>query len=1052
METTVFRVVMKRLLLLSLLPFVICAGYSQKTELIHSGEGVYQNALDLFQKSQYSAAIAEFENAQNHIADKESEIYSNAAYYKAVCALNLFNRNAAHLFRTFMQDYPESPRIAEARFQLGKYYYRKKDWKKVLEQYNEIDLFDLNLSQQHEYRFRKGYAHYQEDEKVQAKKELAEIIEIPNAFYEPGNYYYSQIAYEQGNYRTALNGFKRIENSEKFGKIVPYYITQIHFLEKNHKTLIEYATPFIEDPKTKRKSEITKLLGEAHFALNDYEEAVKYLDLYLSEPGIGNRGDYFQLGFAHKQQGNCTDAVKFLQRVTYEDDSLAQAANYLQAECQLKLGAKPSAISSFKNAARSTYNKEIQEDALFSFALLSYETDYDPYNNAINAFIEYLEKFESGYRKDQVFEYLVDIYMNTKNYSSALASLETTMELDTRLKKIYQQLLYNLATEQFLNSDYVSAAKTYKKSRQTPEDKQIATLALYWRAEALYREKRYKAAAAEYESFIYEPGAILANEFTNAHYSIAYAYFQLKEYKNAASWFRKFVNYDEADSLKINDALIRTGDAYFITKNYLLSLEFYEKALDFNLMDSDYTLYQLAMAQGVLKNRNEKIELLEQLIEDHPQSTYYPAAIYELGRSHMIDGQNDKALAVFNEIITNHKKSPYKKRAQVSKGLIYYNQNQNEQALELFKTVVEENPTYTDSKEALRAIKNIYVEAGRINEYEEYATNLGFLNVTRASIDSLNYESAEMQYLSGNKEKTIASFQAYLNEFDQPLFALNAHFYLAETYLRNNQPDSSLHHFEYVAERPLNKFSEEALRRAGDMNFKGENFIKAFKYYERLYDIAQNDDNRQQALIGKMKTADKLEKSTTALEAAEGVLALTKISKSTIVEALYIKARAMDLQGDSAHALAAYKLVTDSTNNRRAAASKYRIAEILYLQNKLDTAEKAVFSLINHDPAYEYYLAKGLLLLADIYISKDDAFQAKATLQSILDNYEGDDEILKQSQDKLNEIIERENPNPEKGKDDIIDLSGNTEIYEKLIPGDSLNKNEDTEKRMEDEE
>ena len=1043
---------MKRLFLLSLFSVLFCAGYSQKTELIHSGQAAYQNALDLFQKTQYSAALAEFEKAQKQIEDREAEIYVNAAYYKAVCALKLFNRNAAHLFRNFMQNYPESPRIAESHFQLGKYYYRKKDWEKVLNQYREIDIYDLNLEQRREYRFRKGYAHYQEEEKAEAKKEFAEIIDVPNSFYEPGNYYYAQTAYEQGNYRTALNSFQRLAESDKFGKIVPYYITQIHFLEKNYSTLIDYASSFIEDKHTKRKGEIAKLIGEAHFALNQYQEAVKYLEMHLEQPGIGTRGDYFQLGFAHKQQGNCTDAVKFLQRVTYEEDSLAQAANYLQAECQLKLGAKPAAISSFKNASRSEFNKEIQEDALFSFALLSYETDYDPYNNAINAFIEYLEKFENGYRKDQVFEYLVEIYMNTKNYSSALASLETTMELDPRLKKIYGQLLYNLATEEFLNADYVNAAKSYKKAREAHKTGELAAKAHFWRAEALYREKRYKAAADEYEAFIYDPGAILLDEFTDAHYNIGYARFQMKAYEKAASWFRKFVNYDEADSMKANDALIRTGDAYFITKNYLLSLEFYEKALDYNLMDSDYTLYQLAMAQGVLKNRDTKIELLERLTKEYPQSAHYPAAIYELGRSHMIQGENKQALAVFNEIITNHSSSPYKKRAQVSKGLIYYNQNQNDKALVLFKQVVEENPSYTDSKEALRAIKNIYVEAGNIDEYENYITNLGFFNVTRASIDSLNYESAEMQYLSGNKEKTISSFKNYLAEFEQPLFALNAHFYLGETLLRSNQREESLPHFEFVADQPLNKFSEEATQRSANMNYDNKQFIKAFKYYDRLYEIAQNEDNKQQALIGKMQTAHKLEKSTTALEAAAEVLALTKISKSTIIEALYIKAKSNDLQGDTTKALQAYQLVTDSTKNRRAAASKYRIAEILYLQNKLDTAQKAVFSLINHDPAYEYYLAKGLLLLADIYVAQDDAFQAKATLQSIIDNYQGDDEILETSRKKLNDIIERENPEPELQDDEIIDLTGNPDYYDRLLPEETINENEDTEKLLDDEE
>ena len=36
-------------------------------------------------------------------------------------------------------------------------------------------------------------------------------------------------------------------------------------------------------------------------------------------------------------------------------------------------------------------------------------------------------------------------------------------------------------------------------------------------------------------------------------------------------------------------------------------------------------------------------------------------------------------------------------------------------------------------------------------------------------------------------------------------------------------------------------------------------------------------------------------------------------------------------------------------------------------------------------------MAKGFLLLADVYVKKGNTFQAKQTLQSIIDNYEGKD-------------------------------------------------------------
>jgi hypothetical protein len=40
---------------------------------------------------------------------------------------------------------------------------------------------------------------------------------------------------------------------------------------------------------------------------------------------------------------------------------------------------------------------------------------------------------------------------------------------------------------------------------------------------------------------------------------------------------------------------------------------------------------------------------------------------------------------------------------------------------------------------------------------------------------------------------------------------------------------------------------------------------------------------------------------------------------------------------------------------------------------------------------YEFWVAKGFILLSDIYVVQKDYFQAKATLQSIIDEYSKDD-------------------------------------------------------------
>jgi hypothetical protein len=55
-------------------------------------------------------------------------------------------------------------------------------------------------------------------------------------------------------------------------------------------------------------------------------------------------------------------------------------------------------------------------------------------------------------------------------------------------------------------------------------------------------------------------------------------------------------------------------------------------------------------------------------------------------------------------------------------------------------------------------------------------------------------------------------------------------------------------------------------------------------------------------------------------------------------------------------------------------------------------------------PSYDYWVAKSFLLLADNYIALKDNLQAKSTLLSLIDNYDGKDEIVPAAKEKLQKI------------------------------------------------
>ena len=145
------------------------------------------------------------------------------------------------------------------------------------------------------------------------------------------------------------------------------------------------------------------------------------------------------------------------------EDSLGQVAYYHIGESLLRLGNDVSARSAFEDAAKMDFDPIIQEDALYNYAILSYKLDINPYNEAVEAFEMYLRNFPSSPRKDDVYQYLVNVYMSTNNHEKALASLDKIPNKDVRLKTAYQLISFNQGVERFQNLDFNGAIQSFKQ-------------------------------------------------------------------------------------------------------------------------------------------------------------------------------------------------------------------------------------------------------------------------------------------------------------------------------------------------------------------------------------------------------------------------------------------------------------------------------------------------------------------------------------------------------------------------------------------------------------
>jgi TolA-binding protein len=996
--------------------------FSQKSQVFEDEDLHFKNGLEYFNKQKYAIAQEYFKNIIQSSNNGISDIIVDAKYYNAICALELFHDNSEFLISEFIKSHPEHPRTRMAYFQMGRFNYRQKQYDDAIYWFRKINKYDLEKEDLEEFYFKMGYSYFSKGDIVQAEKLFYELMEGETAYSSPAIYYYSHIAYERKNYETALKGFEKIKDDETFKLLVPYYVAQIYYVNEKYEKAIEYAEELAQSESVKREAEINRIIGESYFKLNKYEESLSYLEAFKDKAESYSRNDIFQLAFVYYKTEDFEKAAKTFSLITNNTDTLTQQAYYYIADCYLQTDDKNSARLSFQNAARFNFLPQIKEDAMYQFAKLTYDLSFSPFNETINAFQSYIDENPKSPRVDEAYDYLMKVFLSAKNYQGALNAIEKMQQKSFYAMKAYQRVAYFRGLELLNNLNFIESIEAFTISLDhATYDRQLKALALYWRAEAYFRLKDYNNSITDINELLITPGAFSLPEYKLANYNLAYSYFNKKDYMQAALTFRKFIeSYLNKSDKRFGDALIRVGDSYFISKDYRRAIEFYAKVDTSNSYDKDYALFQEGFSQGLLKNNLRKSEILMHLLND-TTSNYFDDALFELANSYIALDSSQLALNAYYQLLDNFPNSSYSRKALVQTALLEYNLNILEKSLEHYKTVINNYPGSTEAQEALIGIKNVYVELNDVDSYFAYVQTLGdIVDVSENEQDQLVYQAAENVYMTGDCEKAVDAFQKYLIRFSNGQYVLNANYYIAECYFAHKKLDSAVVLFDNILNEKKNTFTEQALINAAEINFVQKNFNNALNKYLVLEEIAEVKANLIEARMGQLKAADSLNNYQIIIISAHKVLKTDKIDAEYKRKSRYLLANAYRELNIIDSALIHYRTLALDVKNSEGAESKYIVSSILYDQGKMLLAEREIFDFVDANTPHQYWLAKSFLVLAQIYLDKEDVFQAKATLNSIIQNYESEtDGIIEEAKATLLEITGEEDQQFEQEEEEI---------------------------------
>lgn len=969
----------------------------------------YFRALELFNKEKYPAALRLFDKYIDENKGEKGNVYlPEAEYYSSIAALKVFNADAEYRMVSYISKHPESPRINSAYLDLADYFYQNRSYRKASTYYQIVNRQEISGPKLAEYFFRYGYSLYSTGDKEKALLMFSEIKDIDTEYTPPAVYYFSHIAYEQKMYQTAMDGFMSLQDDETFGQVVPFYIVQILYMQKDYDGILRMAPGLLESAGKERATELYRFIGDAYYNKANYSEALPYLEKYAADAKASGREDKFQLGYSYYKTGDLDKAIKTFLEIPARNDLLSQNIWNILGDCYLQKNDKGKARFAFGEASELNFDKSIKEQALFNYAKLTFETSNSPFGEAIEAFEKYIDTYPGSDRIQEAYNYLVGTYTQLRNYRAALASLDRIRNKDARLEAAYQRVAFYRGLELFRNLQFDASIDMFDRSLGYEKyDRTIRAKAVYWRGEANYRLGKYENARKDYELFIGLPGSGTLSESSLVRYNLGSACFNLRDYKAALSHFTAFDQSAPSGRAEVRaDAKNRIADCYFIATDYRSAINYYNQVIDFNIQDADYAMYQKAFSLGLMNDEKGKIDVLTSMIQKYPTSPLISNAILERGRAYVVIEDFVKGEQDFLTVIGKYSKSPEVPGAMVQLGLLYYNIGENDKAISQFKQVIENYKSTPEGRYALTGLRNTYVEKNDVESYFTYVKTLdGYGDIDLASKDSLLYASGENLYMTARYDRAAEIFKNYLNEFPNGAFQNNARFYLAETLRTGGNIDEALGLYEAIISQPNNPFMEQALLSASAILFEREDYDKSYEYYEKLSSAATRDQNRIVALSGQLHSAYEAGDATRTISVADKITSLSNTPEELQREAVFMRAKANVSLNNTDQALIDFRKVANEVTTLEGAESKYMVARLLNDKGNTQEAEKIIEEFINQNTPHQYWMARMFLLLSDISIKKGDIIQARATLQSLRDYYATEDDgILDEVRTKLNSL------------------------------------------------
>ncbi|WP_210352604.1 tetratricopeptide repeat protein [Sphingobacterium tabacisoli] len=767
-------------------------------------------------------------------------------------------------------------------------------------------------------------------------------------------------------------------------------------------------SPSMKIERKDLENELRQVVASIYLDMNDFRRPFHspLPDRYPNAPR--NNIDNNRIGIMAYHAGEYERAASILKKVA-PSDAFYQSSIIALGKIAQETGDRQGARAAFSKASQMDFDQELKADALYNYAKILGELD--SIQAAVAPLREYLElKYANidlqADRNENSETRTAEILSGGSNFETAVYLLESFPNRKQKADAVYQKITYYRGLEFYNERAFENSISMLMRAEKLPIDMEMAALATYWKAEAMYEVRKYSEAVDNFSRFLSLPAARNTDVYNYANYALAYSAFRIHRYSMAAQYFERFLATAES-SLDKNiqyDVIARLGDSYLATRNYQRANQYYDRLINSRAPNQDYALFQHGIIQGLQGDNEAKLNTLRSVVEKFPTSDYADDVAFEIPYVYFLAGNYEDAIKGLEKMIKKYPRSSYVPRALLTIGLVQYNQDNSEAAMATFQKVVTGYSTTREAAQAMRSIENIYLDQGDATSYIQYALSNNITDLSPAEQDNLAFKACQTLFSRGQYGPAVEAINAYFDKFPKPRQEKHARYIRGVSLYHTGHPREALKDLNVILNDWTSPYTEQTLLTAAALYLGLKEYNEAIVHLKKLELNTDYKANYGYAVtnlmicyfqIGDLKQMDKYVKLVKNYDQA---------SDEEIATAHLYTAKALLQQGNKESALKELNLAALKSQSAASAEARYSVGQMQYDNKEYDKAQKSAFDVIENMDSHDYWVAKSFILLADTYARKGNATQAKSTLESILENYEGDDDVIPLAKQRLQQL------------------------------------------------